>query len=332
MVTSPNVKTLSSLYDFGATGDGASDDTAAFEAYIAYLTERGGGTVQLLDGTYGICRRLVFPQGISLTMTPGATILALPGFADEAMIQTGPDSYVEEESYSDATIHGGTIDGNRQPVTGLRIFKGVRTHVGDLLVRNCLAKGIHVGVTKGYEVNFDNVRCLVERGTEALAGSIGFHVDKATDCMISELVVIGYETSVRSDSAANDFHLVHVWSYGDNGPLKTCFHCNGYSDTYAQCYADGPVVSPGEVGYGFYVERPYQRIVASRIYCSHFSLPDTMIGVHIAPEARGGAYIANHFMSRGEGHEMLKAFDGTLDDACFVGNLYGDHIRGGKVS
>ena len=332
-MSQPKEEAIAVLRHFGAVGDGLVDDTSAVERYIENLSAHGGGTLFASDGVYGLSRTIVLPQGVSLQLMPGATLLALPGFKGEAVVQTGVgDASTGEEDYADTVIHGGIIDGNRQPLVGLRIRKGARVHVGDLLVRDCLAKGIHVGVYKGYEVNFDNVRCLVTQGIKAIPGSIGFHIDKTTDCLVSELVVIGYETSVRSDSAANDFNLAHVWNYGNNCALKTCFHCNGHNDSYTQCYADGPFVAAGERGYGFYVERPHTRIIGCRLYCSHFSPPDVMVGIYIAPTGTGGAYIGNHFMTRGPGHEMLAAFDGHLEGATFLANTYSDHIRGGQIA
>jgi hypothetical protein len=43
-----------SVKDFGAVGDGVTDDTAAIQAAIDYLGARGGGTITIPQGTYAI--------------------------------------------------------------------------------------------------------------------------------------------------------------------------------------------------------------------------------------------------------------------------------------
>lgn len=56
------------VYDFGAQGDGKTDDTAAFVKAILSL-EPVGGTVYAPDGRYLISGALELPRGVSLVGT-----------------------------------------------------------------------------------------------------------------------------------------------------------------------------------------------------------------------------------------------------------------------
>ena len=72
------------------------------------------------------------------------------------------------------------IDGNRQPLTGLRVESDVeRQLISDLEVLNALYKGIHL-LKGGYETNLTRVRCDIELDTRYAPGSIGIHDERAT--------------------------------------------------------------------------------------------------------------------------------------------------------
>lgn len=56
----------------------------------------------------------------------------------------------------------------------------------------------------------------------------------------------------------SDFTQVYVWSVPAHGALKRNFFCNGWGDSYNQCYADAPF-DEGRECYGFLVNRPFRR-------------------------------------------------------------------------
>ena len=70
--------------EFGAKGDGSTDDTAAFQAAMRTMAEAGGGTVFIPDGRYAIRGNLAVPSGVTLRgdhqqptekTAPGGTLL-----------------------------------------------------------------------------------------------------------------------------------------------------------------------------------------------------------------------------------------------------------------
>ncbi|MDP2990571.1 MAG: glycosyl hydrolase family 28-related protein [Kiritimatiellota bacterium] len=74
---------VANVKDFGALGDGASDDTKAFKSAIAKAAEAGGGRINVPAGRYIISESLILPEntglyGLSLETT---ALIAVPGRA-----------------------------------------------------------------------------------------------------------------------------------------------------------------------------------------------------------------------------------------------------------
>jgi hypothetical protein len=306
----------------GAVGDGAFDNSAVLDKALSACQ----GTLFVPDGVYGISRPLMLPVEISLQMAPGAVLRAQAGFQGEAVVMKAAGERGKPVSYG--SIRGGTIDGGAQELTGILVPYACRLHIGDLEVKNCRRKGIDIGAEGWYECNVSNVRLYLEPEVRNLPGSIGLHYQRCTDSLVLSVVIIGYETGLRSDSSSNDFQQVHVWNFKGNGDLITCFHCGGWNDTYNQCYADSPITP--ELGYGFYVTKPFQRITNCRVYNNQWATDNMVIGIYIEDGGTHGTYLANHFTAR-EDHRILKAFDGNLDAACIIGNSYAATVSGGLV-
>jgi polygalacturonase len=66
---------------YGAKGDGVSKDTAAIQMAIDTCARQGGGTVQLVAGTY-LSAPIVLKSNITLQLNKGATLLGSPDHAD----------------------------------------------------------------------------------------------------------------------------------------------------------------------------------------------------------------------------------------------------------
>lgn len=81
------------IRDFGATGDGASDDTAAFQSALDRAGSSGGGQVFVPPGRYAIRTHLKVPECVTLAgiaempqtvrLEKGSTLLAFEGKGDE---------------------------------------------------------------------------------------------------------------------------------------------------------------------------------------------------------------------------------------------------------
>ena len=310
-------------------GDGTTDNAPAFDTVFAQLAAAGTNGFQLPPGVYGVSRTIELPTAISLQLDPGACIRALPGFEGDAVLRKQRDE--TGVHHWNGRISGGMIDGNRQNVIGIHVPGACRLDICDIEIVDCLQKGIYIGSadkTWGYEVNVRGVRCAIDLNTAHAPGSIGLHYEQITDSYISQMVIIGYETGVASESASNDFSQVHVWSVTAHGPLKRNFFCNGWGDSYSQCYADAPFDGGNEC-YGFLVNKPFNRFVNCRVYCNNYTFDNTVIGFMLTDSGTHGSYLNNLFTAGAE-RRIKAAYAGNLEAATMIGNGYDPNVIGGR--
>ncbi len=316
---------------FGGVPDGVSDSSAAFAAAIEALSDRGGGILCLDGGVYGVSRTLDLPCTVSLELG-GGTLRALPGFEGGAVVTKGmPTESREHASYGH--ISGGTIDGGGQQVIGIQTGSAPRLRVNGVETRNCLRKGIHIGAGEdawGYEVMLSQVRCYHDAGVHNVEGGIGLHIDKATDCMVSQFVSIGYHTGVRSDSGSNDFMQAHVWSVASFGPMKYGFYLKSCGDSLCQCYGDGPS-DGGKPAYAFYDAGWQNRISDSRVLSNQSNDGAPVAGIHVTEPDSGGTYYSIKMCGSAK-QPLTHAFGGCLDSSTIFAISYVDGVEGGRAA
>ena len=79
---SPDKAGFYNVRDFGATGDGQTDDTIAIRSAFAYIASKNGGTVTFPEGDYKVTSPIAIPSGIIIQGTSaimsGAPTSALP--------------------------------------------------------------------------------------------------------------------------------------------------------------------------------------------------------------------------------------------------------------
>ncbi|HMO82454.1 MAG TPA: glycosyl hydrolase family 28-related protein [Pyrinomonadaceae bacterium] len=74
--TDPRESGFLNIRDFGAVGDGRTDDTAAFRSAMAYIASKNGGTLNIPDGEYIVSGPVALPSGLVLQGTNGLQSLA----------------------------------------------------------------------------------------------------------------------------------------------------------------------------------------------------------------------------------------------------------------
>ena len=309
--------------------EGSILDHNLLHAQIDRIVSSGGGTLDVPDGIHFVSRTLELPINVSLRMAPGARLVASPDFQGDAIIRKLP--VLDGVHHYNGCITGGILDGGKQNLTGIHAPGSCRMTISDIEIVNCLRKGVYVGSsdpTWGYEVNVRGVRCAIDLDTPHAPESIGLHYEQITDSFISQVVIIGYETGVASESASNDFSQVHVWSVTAHGPLKRNFYCNGWGDSYSQCYADAPF-DEGRECFGFLVAKPFNRFVNCRVYCNTFTFDNTVVGFYLTESGTHGSYLNNLFTADKD-RRIKAAFSGKLEAATILGNGYDPNIIGGR--
>ncbi len=142
---------MANVLDFGATGDGSTDDTEALQ----HTLEAGAGVLHLSKGTYRITRPLVMDltkQGYGAIDGDGGTsrlVMAGPGPAIRIIGDhrgtARPKSYQphtwEKERFPNVT--GLEILGSHPQAVGIELRKTTKTNITNLLVRGC-KHGIHL--------------------------------------------------------------------------------------------------------------------------------------------------------------------------------------------
>ncbi|MCC7184498.1 MAG: hypothetical protein IT509_13165 [Rhodocyclaceae bacterium] len=97
----PNIK---NVRDFGAAGDGVTDDTAAFRLAMSALRSSGGGTFYIPTGTYIISATIFVPSGATVTGDGrGATRVRAAATWPEPGV-AGQYAFFENDNWAETTI------------------------------------------------------------------------------------------------------------------------------------------------------------------------------------------------------------------------------------
>lgn len=97
--------------DFGAVGNGATDDSAAFTAAIAALVAMGGGTLKLSDKVYRV-QNIALPGNIDIEGAgPGATSLEVAAAGQAIFRSDGPIGVLNHAGFLRIGIRNLTMNG-----------------------------------------------------------------------------------------------------------------------------------------------------------------------------------------------------------------------------
>lgn len=129
--------------NYGALGDGVTDDTTAIQAALTAATAAGGGDVFVPSGTY-LSGLLTVGSKTRLVLSPAATL----------KLKNGANSILLDFSAAtNSGIEGGTVDGNRANQTtgagGAAIELGTGCYARNVKVQHCKVAGIRANYSDG---------------------------------------------------------------------------------------------------------------------------------------------------------------------------------------
>lgn len=159
--------TVLNVMNFGATGNGVTDDTAAFQAAINALPS-DGGTISVPAGNYMInaLKAINLRSHVRLSMDSAAYLKAIPNSATRYWV-------IKAWNVNNVEIAGGNVVGERtqhQGTTGqwgygINISAASNIYVHDISVSNSWGDGVLVGATGSgstavvsYNVTLNNVK------------------------------------------------------------------------------------------------------------------------------------------------------------------------------
>lgn len=109
----PPVRSRVRVRDFGARGDGRSDDTAAFQA--AHDSLAGGGVIEVDPGTYRVSRVDISNRNVQIALADGATLRKL----GDAGVEARGIFVIENLQDANFELRGGRVDLNGEGPMGI---------------------------------------------------------------------------------------------------------------------------------------------------------------------------------------------------------------------
>jgi hypothetical protein len=240
-----------SVKDFGAVGDGLTDDRVAIQAAIDSLAT-AGGTLLIPPGTFAITNTIDIKDNVNVECQ--GTILAKAGFSGSYIVTVGAAG-----RYGEGVINGLRLDGGGQNIKGLYTQNVQTTFFNDTFVRGCLNTGIETGA--GYEHIFNRFWVLgAPSGMTANAPGL---LAVSGDSHYTDGICTLYPIGVKAAGGNSHFTRIHPWGVYTVGstPMLHGFWITGEGNTFTDCSPDSPdcanrgsAPSLANGGYGFYVD------------------------------------------------------------------------------
>ncbi len=142
--------------DYGAKGNGRTDDTSAIQKAINFVAKSGGGTVYIPEGDYLIdtTARLRMRSNVTVKMEDDTVLEAIPS-------DKGTHYVFFIRDVENVNITGGTIIGDRYDHIGTKgewgmgigILGSKNTTIENVKIKGFWGDGIYIGASKGKSEN-----------------------------------------------------------------------------------------------------------------------------------------------------------------------------------
>lgn len=232
-----------SVKDYGAKGDGITDDTAAIQTTI---DNNPGKTIYFPDGEYLISASIVTSStdtDKSILNLGNATIKASESFQSATyMIELGGKggpSYGWSGAPHRSGIVGGRINGNKVAYGGIHITHMDNAFLDSIYIESIQQIGISVEEpSEKCNSSAADLRQVFVTGS-GIKGSVGIKLD-GCDNKLTHIKVFAFETGMEINGGGDYINICHVlgWlAYEDKNDIG--FILNGGDIHLDNCYSDG---------------------------------------------------------------------------------------------
>lgn len=228
--------------DYGATGNGSTDDTAAIQAALTAVQAAGGGTVLFPYGTYKISSALSVPSLVSLLgVGPNASVI------NQTSTSANGITY-NPASLSYASIEDLTITG---PGSGTGVGVLVEANSGAANVTSCSFQDVTISGfgSHGFEL-VNGVGCQLNTVNVSSVGGHGLFLSGGTGNSLSNCFTNGGASTQQGFqlTSANYTTLNGCKAFGCGGGFQVT---GGSANQLTGCGADTIVAANGQDGSGF---------------------------------------------------------------------------------
>jgi len=328
--TQAKLRETVSVKDFGAVGDGVTDDTAAIQAAIDYANT-AGNVIFLSAGEYRVTDTLNMPRETQIsgehvnmaargfgTDPKGTTIRFAPSSAKPLFVATGTYSGSFRRGYLIENLY---IVGNSTSNTGNSTYAIDADKVTSSVFRNIAIQYFRTGVRCFGTINnrFEYVRvidcydeCVLYAGGTATT-------DSWDQCYISN-APIGINTVAGSTSLGIRFHKCVFETFTLYGVqiTKECFNWS-FIDCYAEDVPTSGVSNPDAAMFKLgYTGTTASTNPIATIIGGYFAGPNdgTRVGYGIDADAVSGVILTSPFFSRF--NFALRATSNTLNQSIVI--------------
>ncbi|WP_423178415.1 MULTISPECIES: hypothetical protein [unclassified Stenotrophomonas] len=236
-----------STSDYGAVGNGVSDDLSAIRSALSQADVGSIKTVKVI-GRVGVSDTVQVPAGVTVDCTDGI-LVALPGFPLQRPVLRFGDSASPVAGRWRGTSPCLKVDCGSQAIVGIE-FSRVwgRTDIQYCEVINSAFRGIYVVSGWGlYLHNADVSAPTVLSGAAANAGVDSIGIEFATsDCYLGPSAIYGFFVGCRVRGPNNTLVGVHPFGYyqkdgvAQSCPMGVGIHVMGESTALYGCIPDSP--------------------------------------------------------------------------------------------
>jgi hypothetical protein len=257
--------------DYGALGNGVTNDSAAFAA-AELAAFNAGKWIRVPDGNYLLNSEFIVR--VNVRLEDGATLTA--GAVMPAVIGTDGDVL-----YKNKRIVGGRVDARNLAVRGVFLRYGQYSKIIGTEVESPNLYHYQVGMlgspVPSYEISVNDVRGDRSRGTtyeQQNDGSIVLLVENCTDSHFSDNILIGADIGILDRNGGNNhYHLQHAWARMNENRMLECFVVESAKTRWTQCTADTALLN------GWHVKNWHTVIENSMVFNNGQGAPETVQGV-----------------------------------------------------